>query len=91
MNTRISIAIALFTLCIAGCATDSETREPSAVYEAATAKSPAYNCPSGYVLSCESKKVGRIRFSRMGKGNLESCSCEPYRGMPTQSPLPGIY
>lgn len=91
MNASISITFVLFTLCIAGCATDSETLQPSAVYEDATAKTPSYNCPSGYVLSCESKKVGRIRFSRMGNANLDSCSCELYQGMPTQSPLPGIH
>jgi len=91
MNARISIAILAAAIFIAGCASSPEVREPSPEYEDSTAKTPTYKCPSGYVLSCESKKVGRIRFGRMGNKNLDSCSCNVYQGMPTQSPLPGIY
>ncbi len=90
MIARNSFFVALFTVFVAGCAGNSETPEPSGTYEAATAKTPSYKCQSGYILSCESKKVGRIRFSRMGNQNLDSCACELYQGMPTQSPLPGI-
>ena len=82
------VAAALF---ISGCASNSDEMPASGEYEAATAKTPTYKCPSGYVLSCEAKKVGRIRFGRMGKENLDSCACELYQGMPRQSPLPGIY
>ena len=90
MTARKLISVVLFAVFVAGCAANSETRESTGTYEAATAKTPSYSCPSGYVLSCESKKVGRIRFGRMGNENLDSCACELYQGMPEQSPVPGI-
>ena len=86
-----------FCLFIAGCAANPtegdappERVAPSAEYSRATAKTSRYQCPAGYVLRCETRRVGRIRFSSIGKDNIESCSCE-YNVMPNQSPLPGIY
>jgi hypothetical protein len=63
---------------------------PSAEYSSATDKTDRYACPAGYVLRCETRRVGRIRFSSIGKDNIESCSCE-YNIVPNQSPLPGVY
>lgn len=97
MNIRVAgfrAALAVATvgsLLIAGCASNSqEMAGPSTEYEQSTARSEVPKCPSGYVLQCETKRVGRIRFNSIGRDNLESCSCEEYQGMPTQSPLPGI-
>lgn len=75
---------------LAGCATTKEPGIPSAAYEEATADTADYSCPAGYVLRCESRGTGRIRFNRIGNRNLESCSCES-NSVPMQSPLPGIY
>jgi len=75
---------------LAGCSGNEEKILPSTEYEDAVARTPTYKCPSGYVLTCESKRVGRIRFSSIGKDNVESCSCEVH-SVPVQSPLPGIY
>lgn len=74
----------------AGCAHKQAGTSPSTAYEESTVRTVVPKCPAGYVLQCESKKVGRIRFGRIGPQNLESCACEEYQGMPTQSPLPGI-
>ena len=82
---------------LAGCASNKTAEEqaeegagPSKEYSVATAKTDGYSCPSGYVLRCETRRVGRIRFASIGKDNIESCSCE-YNVVPNQSPLPGIY
>lgn len=89
--TNVSICGGLLAMALlAGCAAEKPRYGPSVEYEVSTAKSARQDCPTGYVLNCESKKTGRIRFGRIGNQNLESCSCEEYRGMPTQSPLPGI-
>jgi len=88
-----TVAISVFAtaLFVGGCASDSEEIPgPSDEYEKSTVKTEVPRCPSGYVLQCETKRVGRIRFSSIGKDIIESCSCEVYQGMPTQSPLPGI-
>ncbi|MDH5345684.1 MAG: hypothetical protein OEW59_07970 [Gammaproteobacteria bacterium] len=82
------IAAGFFT---AGCAGNEERTSPPPDYAATAANTPDPKCPAGSVLQCESKRTGRIRFGMIGKKNLESCSCEHYQGMPTQSPLPGIY
>lgn len=88
---RLAVAAALaLILGAAGCAANEERVGPSATYEESTAKTAAPKCPSGYVLQCEAGKTGRIRFGRIGNKNLDSCHCEEYRGMPTQSPVPGI-
>ena len=78
---------------VAGCASTEEgksRKDENFAYEESTAKTVAPRCPAGYVLQCESRNTGRIRFGRIGNKNLENCACEPYQGMPTQSPLPGI-
>lgn len=86
----ILFAAILAMLGLSACASNAD-KPPSQAYESATAKSQPVRCPSGHVLTCESRKTGRIRFGKMGGGNLESCSCEPESGMPVNSPLPGIY
>lgn len=48
------------------------------------------NCPPGYTLQCEAKKVGRIRFSGFGKEDLDNCGCVPFQGAPVQKALPGL-
>ena len=85
-----ALAAVAATFVLGGCASKEERLGPSPTYEESTVKTAAPKCPSGYVLQCEAKKVGRIRFGRIGKQNIDSCSCEVYQGMPTQSPLPGI-
>ncbi|MDH4110224.1 MAG: hypothetical protein OEW35_18225 [Gammaproteobacteria bacterium] len=87
----LGLLSAALALVASGCSSQQEHVGPSTTYEDATAKTTAPKCPTGYVLQCETKKTGRIRFSSIGGGNLETCSCEEYRGMPTQSPLPGVY
>jgi len=89
--TTLRILVAAAAIIAAGCAGQQENAGPSPTYEETTAKTSAPKCPSGYVLQCETRKTGRIRFSSIGGRNLETCSCEEYRGMPTQSPLPGIW
>jgi len=81
------------SLLAAGCAghDERESTSPPPEYAATAAATPDPKCPSGFILQCETKRTGRIRFGMIGKQNLESCTCEEYRGMPTQSPLPGIY
>ena len=89
---RIRFALAVTTvLLLVGCASNEETIGPSTEYEQATAKTRSYRCQSGYVLQCETTRVGRIRFTSIGKQNIESCSCEPHNLPSSQSPLPGIY
>lgn len=87
----LNVLAAALALAAAGCASEQERVGPSPAYEQSTAKTEAPRCPTGYVLQCETRKTGRIRFSSIGGRNLETCTCEEYRGMPTQSPLPGIY
>lgn len=90
MKLSVLLMVTALVLFLAGCSSNEENTLPSTEYEDAVAKTPRYNCPSGYVLRCESKRVGRIRFSSIGKDQIESCSCETH-SVPTQSPLPGIY
>jgi hypothetical protein len=90
MPNRIAVTITIAIL-TAGCASNAEKIGPSIEYEDATVKTASYRCPSGYVLQCETKRVGRIRFNSIGTQNLESCSCGVNNMPSTQSPLPGIY
>lgn len=87
----VRLAALVAAVIATGCASEQKLSGPSPTYEDSTVKTLAPKCPTGYVLQCETAKTGRIRFGRIGPQNLESCSCEIYRGMPTQSPLPGIY
>jgi len=94
MGTRLTgpgLALLVAVAVVAGCASREERLAPSPTYEESTVKTAVPSCPTGYVLQCEGARTGRIRFGRIGPKNLESCACEEYRGMPTQSPLPGIW
>ncbi len=93
--TRVC-AVALFFF-VGACASNAE-KEASATedlgptnFEEQTAKTATPRCGAGYTLTCEASKTGRIRFGRMKRDDLESCSCEPEGNMPVNSPLPGIY
>jgi hypothetical protein len=90
MRNLVTVVVAAVFL-LAGCASNKETIGPSTEYEDATAKTPRYRCPPGYVLQCESKRMGRIRFNSIGKKNIEYCSCETNNMPSSQSPMPGIY
>ena len=94
-NKRVSVLSLVFFL--GACASNAE-KEVSATeesgsteFEEQTAKVATPRCRSGYTLTCEAGRTGRIRFGKMKPANLESCSCEPESGMPSNSPLPGIY
>jgi hypothetical protein len=96
IQSKRLIVLALFFL-IGACASNAE-KDTSATeksgptnFEEQTAKVAAPRCPAGYTLTCEASKTGRIRFGKMKPSNLESCSCEQGIGMPSNSPLPGIY
>lgn len=88
--------LALFFF-LGACASNAEKdesateRSSSDNFEEQTAKTPAPKCGAGYTLTCEATRTGRIRFGRMKRGDLQSCSCEPEGGAPVNSPLPGIY
>jgi hypothetical protein len=64
----------LFILLQGGCASNAAK---DVAGDDHAARVPAVRCPAGYTMVCEAKKVGRIRFGRMGNDNLDSCSCEP--------------
>jgi hypothetical protein len=94
-STRIAVLALVFFLgaCVSNAKKDASATEKSGPteFEEQTAKVATPRCRSGYMLTCEAGKTGRIRFGKMKPTNLESCSCEPERGMPSNSPLPGIY
>lgn len=84
--TMPCVMIAVMLL-LEGCATSAEqdeiTEEPTVAAE--------IRCPAGYTKVCEAKKVGRIRFGRIGSGNIDSCACEPEStGRPAQPVIPSI-
>ena len=94
-RTRVTVLALCFFL--GACASNAE-KEASATeesgsteFEEQTAKVATPRCRTGYTLTCEAGRTGRIRFGKMKPADLESCSCEPERGMPNNSPLPGIY
>ncbi len=103
MNNQIFRAHGARVSCIAlcfflgACASNAEKKASateesgSTEFEEQTAKVATPRCRSGYTLTCEAGSTGRIRFGKMKPANLESCSCEPEGGMPSNSPLPGIY
>ena len=80
-------ALALF---LGACASDPD-RLPSDNYEEASAKTEQINCPVGHILTCESRRAGRIRFGTIGGGKLESCSCEPDSDISDNSALGRIF
>jgi hypothetical protein len=76
-HTKLSMTTCVATvliLLLGGCASNAEV---DVAGDNHTAREPTVRCPSGYTMVCEAKRVGRIRFGRMGNENLDSCSCEP--------------
>ena len=71
--TEVCAAMVLIFL-LGGCAANSTT---NTLNDDRAAESKPVRCPVGFTMVCEAKKVGRIRFGRMGNDGLESCSCEP--------------
>ena len=94
-SVRVSV-LALFFM-LGACASNAEKEAsdidkiPSGNFEEQTAKVATPRCSAGYTLTCEASKTGRIRFGRMKRDDLQSCSCEPEGNIPVNSPLPGIY
>ncbi len=89
--TSRAIATAAFGLALVlGACASNPDKPPSGKFDRATAESAEIDCPTGYLLTCESKRTGRIRFGKMGGRNLDSCSCLPETGRPTMSTVPSI-
>ena len=87
---RCSLVAAIsLSFMLGACAANSD-KPPSPAYEAATAQTEDIRCPSGYVLICEAKKTGRIKFGKMGR-NLDSCGCAVESGIHADSALSDIY
>ena len=86
-NVTTAGAATILILLLGGCASNAEKDVAGAD---PTASAPAFRCPAGYTMVCESKKVGRIRFGTIGKEDLDSCACEPEygSGRPTQPVIP---
>ena len=88
---KYSMAACLATalmLWLAGCASNAEK---DVIAEDQTAQAQEIRCPPGYMKVCEAKKVGRIRFGRIGKDDLESCACEPENtGRPAKPIIPSV-
>jgi len=90
VSGRWVAVVLLLAFSLGGCASKEETFGPSETYEKVATKTEMPRCPTGYVLQCEHRATGRIRFGRIGTQDPDSCACEEYMGMPTQSPVPGI-
>lgn len=76
-RTAYSMTACLVTplaLLLGGCASSGGV---SAAESDRASEETAMRCPAGFTMVCETRTVGRIRFGRMGKENLDSCSCEP--------------
>jgi len=85
MTACVATALMLW---LAGCASNAEK---DVIPEDQTAQAQEIRCPAGYTMICEAKKVGRIRFGRLGKDNLDSCACEPeYTGRPGRPVIPSV-
>ena len=90
-RTNYSMTVCMTTVLLfllGGCASNAGSGVSSVDQ---TTRAPAFRCPAGYTMVCEAKKVGRIRFGRMGKDELDSCTCEPENfsaGRSQQSALP---
>jgi len=90
MNACFSVVTIAIVMLVAGCATKTDTVGPSVVYEEATEKTVAFECRSGYVLSCEAKRTGRIKFGRIGNKNLDSCQCQREGDILSETNLPHL-
>lgn len=90
-RTKYSIAASVgiaFLFLLGGCAANAEKDTAS---ENPVASTPQVKCPVGYMMICEAKKTGRIRFGTLGKDKLESCTCEPENtGRPPRTVIPSI-
>ncbi len=75
-NSVMACAVTVLLLLLGGCAANTE--KDSTNDSAANAQN--IRCPAGYMMICEAKKTGRIRFGRLGKDNLDSCACQPEYG-----------
>ena len=88
-RTKYSMTACVATtlmLLLGGCASNAEK---DVITEEQTAREA--RCPAGYTKVCEAKKVGRIRFGRIGKDNLDSCACEPENtGRPARPVIPSV-
>jgi hypothetical protein len=83
----MTCVITAMLLLLEGCSSNAERDE---VIEDETVAAEI-RCPAGYTKVCEAKKVGRIRFGRIGKENIDSCACEPENtGRPAQPVIPSI-
>ena len=69
----ISCLAGVVILILGGCASTSNLDDAAAGPDV---RERSVRCPAGHMMVCDAKKVGRIRFGRMGNENLESCSCE---------------
>ncbi len=89
-RTKLSMTACTATvliLLLGGCASNAEI---DVAGDNHTAREPTVRCPAGYTMVCEAKKVGRIRFGRMGNENLDSCSCEPENFSSGRSQQPAL-
>ena len=90
-RTKYSMTAGVATvlmLLLGGCASNAEKDE---IPEDPTAQATTIRCPAGYMMICEAKKTGRIRFGRLGRDNLDSCACEPESsGRPAGPVIPSI-
>jgi hypothetical protein len=78
----------VWMLLLQGCASNAEK---DVISEDPTAQAETVRCPAGYMMVCEARKTGRIRFGRIGKENLDSCACEPESsGRPARTVIPSI-
>ncbi len=85
MTACVATALMLW---LTGCASNAEK---DVITEDPTAQAQEVRCPPGYMKVCEAKKVGRIRFGRIGKDNLDSCACEPENtGRPAKPIIPSV-
>jgi hypothetical protein len=86
---RITTCVTIvMMLLLDGCAS---SLEKDVVTEDRTVAAEEIRCPAGYTKVCEAKKVGRIRFGRIGNDNLDSCACEPQdTGRPAKPVIPSI-
>lgn len=72
--SMVACVATVLALLVGGCAASGGA---SAAESDRASEETALRCPAGFTMVCETRKVGRIRFGRMGKENLDSCSCEP--------------
>ena len=90
-RTKYSMTACVATvlmLLLGGCASNAEK---DVMTDDQTVQARQIRCPAGYTMICEAKKVGRIRFGRLGKDNLDSCACEPeYTGRPGRPVIPSV-